>query len=239
MSPAPLNIAPPARRPNLAQSVAQQLLELIHKRELAAGDKLPSEMELKEAFGVGRSTVREAINGLVALGVVEVRHGHGAFVCADPTPSPETVDAAIRGGVTRDLLEARAAMEVAIAQYAAERADDEDLEAIRQCLRSAEEEIAQGGGAVEEAGRFHLLLAEAARNQICCEFIRMILSMMEERGVALSEHEGYPEWELEAHRGIFEAVSSGDGERARRAMARHLSDMQTIHTEGWHHFVAR
>ena len=45
--------------------------------------------------------------------------------------------------------------------------------------------------------------------------------------------EGYPQWELAAHRVVFEAVSSGDSERARRAMARHLRDMQTIHAEGW------
>ena len=99
---APLKIEPTARRSNLAQTVAQQLLGLIHEQGLDAGQKLPSEMELKDAFGVGRSTIREAINGLVALGVVEVRHGHGAFVRAAPEASLETVDAAIRRGVTGD-----------------------------------------------------------------------------------------------------------------------------------------
>jgi GntR family transcriptional repressor for pyruvate dehydrogenase complex len=237
----PLGIEPPQRRPNLAQSVARQLLELIEKRGLVAGDKLPSEMEMKEAFGVGRSTIREALNGLVTLGVIEVRHGHGAFVIGEPssTTSPETVDAAIRSSVDADLLEARAAMEVTIAEYAAQRADEEDLAAIRECLASAEEQIAQGGGGVVEGGRFHLLIAEAARNEICSQFIRMILSMMEERGVALAAEEGYPEWELAAHRVVFEAVSSGDSERARRAMARHLREMQMIHAEGWRSFHGR
>ena len=237
--PNPLKLEPAERRPNLAQTVAQQLLELIHKQHLAAGDKLPSEMEMKEAFGVGRSTIREALNGLVTLGVIEVRHGHGAFVLGDPTPSPETIDAAIRRGVARDLLEARAAMEVAIAEYAALRADEDDLAAIRECLDAAEEEIGRGGGGVKEGGRFHLLLAEAARNAICSQFIRMILSMMEERGTALSQEQGYPQWEVAAHRGIFEAVSSGDSERARVAMAQHLRDMQAIHSDGWQRFRAR
>lgn len=234
-----LNVEPAARRPNLAQTVAQQLLELIQKGELGPGDKLPSEMELKDAFGVGRSTIREAINGLVALGAVEVRHGHGAFVLANPTASAEPLDAAIRRSVTRDLLEARAAMEVAIAQYAAERADEDDLASIAECLRLAEDQVARGVSAVVEGGRFHLLLAEATRNEICAQFIRMVLSMMEDRGVALSEQEGYPEWELAAHRTVFDAVCSGDGERARRAMARHLRDMQLIHTDGWPSFRAR
>jgi GntR family transcriptional regulator, transcriptional repressor for pyruvate dehydrogenase complex len=241
----PLNVEPPARRPNLAQTVAQQLLDLIKQGRLGPGDRLPSEMELKDAFSVGRSTIREAINGLVALGVVEVRHGHGAFVLASPVAGPETadtsetVDAAIRRGVARDLREARAAMEVAIAQYAAERADEDDLQAIADCLRAAEEQVARGVSSVKEGGRFHLLIAEATRNEICAQFIRMILSMMEERGAALNEQEGYPEWELAAHRTVFEAVSSGDGERARRAMSRHLRDMQMIHADGWPAFRAR
>ena len=51
---------------------------------------------MKEAFGVGRSTIREALNGLVTLGVIEVRHGQGAFVLGAPAASPETVDDAIR-----------------------------------------------------------------------------------------------------------------------------------------------
>jgi GntR family transcriptional repressor for pyruvate dehydrogenase complex len=236
--PNPLKLEPPARRPNLAQAVAQQLLELIQNRQLVAGDRLPSEMEMKEAFGVGRSTIREALNGLVTLGVIEVRHGHGAFVLGDPTPSPETIDAAIRRGVARDLLEARAAMEVAIAEYAALRADEDDLAAIGECLDAAEQDIARGGGGVKDGGRFHLLLAEAARNAICSQFIRMILSMMEERGTALSQEKGYPQWEIAAHRAVFEAVRSGDGELARLAMAQHLRDMQAIHADGWQRFGA-
>jgi GntR family transcriptional repressor for pyruvate dehydrogenase complex len=237
----PLGIEPPQRRPNLAQTVAQQLLELIEKRGLGTGDKLPSEMEMKDAFGVGRSTIREALNGLVTLGVIEVRHGHGAFVIGEPpaTTSPETVDAAIRSSVDADLLEARAAMEVAIAEYAAQRADEDDLAAIRECLANAGVQIANGGGGVEEGGRFHLLIAEAARNAICSQFIRMILSKMGERGLALAAEDGYPEWELAAHHVVFEAISSGDSERARRAMARHLRDMQMIHAEGWQRFHSR
>ena len=237
--PRPLRIEPSARRPSLSQTVAQQLLDLIRENALVAGDKLPSEMELKEAFGVGRSTIREALNGLVSLGVIEVRHGHGAYVRSTPAMTSDALDAAVGRGITRELLEARAAMEVAIAQYAAERAEESDLDALRECLEAAEREIDAGGRGVEEGARFHLLLAEAAQNSICCQFIRMILGLLQERGVELSEADGYSRWEVEAHRDVYEAVSSGDGERARRAMVRHLRDMQAIHMEGWDAFRLR
>ena len=70
---------------------------------------MPSERELMQALNVGRSTVREALNGLVMLGVIEIRHGQGAFVTERPhsQAEPEAIAAALAKGVTRDLLEVR------------------------------------------------------------------------------------------------------------------------------------
>ena len=52
---------------------------------------MPSERELTKDLGVGRSTVREALNGLAMLGIVEIRHGQGVFVTGDPMPAQRTV----------------------------------------------------------------------------------------------------------------------------------------------------
>ena len=70
----------PAPRRKLSETVADQLLVAV--RELPPGTKVPSERELTKELGVGRSTVREALNGLAMLGVVEIRHGQGVFVTA-------------------------------------------------------------------------------------------------------------------------------------------------------------
>src|SRR5207253_7246709 len=74
----------PVPRRKLTDTVAQQLLAEIRQRGLTAGTRMPSERELQRALGVGRSTVREAMTGLAMLGVVEIRHGEGAFVAVDP-----------------------------------------------------------------------------------------------------------------------------------------------------------
>ncbi|MDP9242639.1 MAG: GntR family transcriptional regulator, partial [Actinomycetota bacterium] len=71
-----------APRKKLAETVAHQILEAI--RDLAPGTRLPPERELTKRLGVGRSTVREALNGLAMIGVVEIRHGQGVFV-TEPT----------------------------------------------------------------------------------------------------------------------------------------------------------
>ena len=88
---ATINLSPISRS-KLAESVAQQLLEQIRTKGLAPGTRMPSERELMTALGVGRSTIREAMNGLALLGVVDVRHGQGAFVV-----NPDAGTAAPRG----------------------------------------------------------------------------------------------------------------------------------------------
>src|SRR5689334_18909950 len=103
----PLEQAP---RRKLAETVAQQLLEAV--RTLEPGTRIPSEKELTQMLGVGRSTVREALNGLALLGTVEIRHGQGVFVAppaAVETSSaePDVIARALTKGVTHDLLEAR------------------------------------------------------------------------------------------------------------------------------------
>src|ERR687887_1934589 len=75
----PLTLTP-APRSKLAATVAQQILDEIRGKRLERGTRVPSERQLMEALGVGRSTIREAINGLAMLGVLEIRHGQGAFV---------------------------------------------------------------------------------------------------------------------------------------------------------------
>jgi GntR family transcriptional repressor for pyruvate dehydrogenase complex len=231
------NIEPPVRR-NLAQAVAGQLMQLITSGQLQPGDRLPSETELKERFGVGRSTVREALNGLVLLGAIEVRHGQGAVVIGAPTPTQSALDGALRKALNSELLEAREVMEIAIARCAAERGSDDDFGRLRAILDEADAKVAQEGVAIAEATTFHLVLAEAAKNRIFAEFLQSIMPLLEQRGTELREV-GYAEWEVGAHRAVYSAVASGDGERAARAMARHLQDMRVILRDGWAAFRLR
>ena len=115
--------------------------------------------------------------------------------------------------------------------------------ALRALVDEAERKVEDGGAAVEEAVEFHRVLAEASGNPIFIEFIQMILGLLEERGETLKPEPGYAAWEVEMHRGLYDAVASGDPARARTEMERHLGDMQEILRDGWdaysrHHGVS-
>ena len=129
----------PAPRRKLTETVAEQLMAAI--RELPPGTKVPSERELTKDLGVGRSTVREALNGLAMLGVVEIRHGQGVFVTEEAPAQdsePSAITAALERGVTNEFIEARLIVEVEVARLAARRRTDEDLARLEAALEVQE-----------------------------------------------------------------------------------------------------
>jgi GntR family transcriptional repressor for pyruvate dehydrogenase complex len=191
---------------------------------------MPSERELMAGLAVGRSTVREALNGLAMLGVIEIRHGQGAFV-ANPSPSPSSpeITAALAKGVTRDLLEAREPLETEIARLAARRRTEADLSELRRVLERHERALRAGRPAARWSARFHVELAEAAHNEVLAGFVASIAKLLAARGPALEKLPGYREWELREHTGLFEAVEAGDPDLAARRMAKHLAQVANYH----------
>jgi GntR family transcriptional regulator, transcriptional repressor for pyruvate dehydrogenase complex len=221
-----------APRKKLAETVAQQILDAI--RDLAPGTRLPPERELTKQLGVGRSTVREALNGLAMIGVVEIRHGQGVFVT-----EPSRITAGLDDrrslppkAITDELLEARRIVEVELARLAAERRTDEDLEKMQSLLDAHRADLEAMRGPVMEASQFHLLVVDAARNQLLAEIVRPFFRLMLERGPQLYQTEdGYAQWELEQHSGIADAIRSGDGALARTRMMEHVTSMADRYDE--------
>src|SRR5881392_2050155 len=129
-SPARVSLEPASRR-KLSEAVAEQLMDAF--RDLPPGTKVPSERELTKDLGVGRSTVREALNGLAVLGVLTIRHGQGAFIAEDGDAAAQgaaphaALTAALERAETAEYIEARLTVEVQVARLAAERRTDEDL----------------------------------------------------------------------------------------------------------------
>jgi GntR family transcriptional repressor for pyruvate dehydrogenase complex len=216
----------PAPRRKLTETVAEQLVAAI--RELPPGTKVPSERELTRELGVGRSTVREALNGLAMLGIVEIRHGQGVFVSTEPPQGgePSSITAALERGVTNEFIEARLIVEVEVARLAARRRTDEDLARLEAAL--AEQEARLRGdldALVDVAAHFNVLLAEAAHNEVLSAIIQSFVALMVERGPRVYSLEGFGEWDLQEHRGLYEAVRDRDAERAARLMREHIEEL--------------
>ncbi len=234
MSPQPAEAAislSPISRSKLAETVAQQLLGQIRSNGLAPGTRMPSERELMSALGVGRSTIREAMNGLAMLGVLEIRHGQGAFVLNPEGGAalPRGIAAALSRGITLDLFEARRLVEVHVARLAAERRTDADLSEIADCLADHARAIASGELAVEPSVRFHVRIGEAAHSEVLSSFVSSFVEMMTERGPLLEAVDGYREWELAQHRSVFEPIRDGNPKLAARRMAAHLDAVVPYH----------
>lgn len=226
-----LQLTPIGQRNNLSETVSQQLLAEIREKGLPPGTRLPTERELMEALGVGRSTVREAINGLAMMGVLEIRRGHGAFVLNPEAglEQPSAISLAVARGVTADLFEARRLVEPFGASLAAERRTEADLRDIAKALSDHEEALHAGELGVEPAVRFHLEVAEATHNDVIAGFVHSFQDPLAQRGPVLEEMEGFRKWEVEQHRSVFEPIEAGDPELAHERMLRHLEAVLPYH----------
>src|ERR1700733_9528054 len=220
--PPPFSLAP-ARRQKLADTVVEQILAEVNQRGLKPGTRMPSERELQRLLGVGRSTVREAMTGLSALGVVDIRHGEGAFVARDPAVfgATDEIATALSKGVTRVLLEARRPIETEIARLAALRRTDSDLNALRAILKEHADLMAAHQSAARQAAQFHLLLADSAHNEVLAGFVASYRRLLVDRGPHLEQIEGYRAWELEGHRRLLSAVDAANPELATTLMQEH------------------
>jgi DNA-binding FadR family transcriptional regulator len=70
----------PIQNQKISERIITQFEELIHSQRLKPGDRLPSERELTEMFGVGRPTIREALQSLQMVGLMDVQQGRGSFI---------------------------------------------------------------------------------------------------------------------------------------------------------------
>ncbi len=219
--------------PKLSDVLAATLLREI-REDLSPGTRLSSERELMARFGAGRSTIREVINGLAILGVLEIRAGQGAFV-ADPeagtAQAPHAIAAALTRGVTADLFEAAGLIEVSTARLAARRRTAADLDALTRVVNAHAEAIVARQPVTEQVLRFHIRLARAARNELLAEAAECITQLLHQRGAALERLVGYREWELGEHCSVLAAVTSADPERAAAQMRAHLDELVAWHDE--------
>lgn len=222
-----------SKPPSIPEVVLEEIQRLIDEGELRPGDRLPSETELAERFGVGRSSIREAMRVLHLLGVIEVIQGKGTFV-RQPGILPLMIDWSriAQMGVIAEVMEARQFIEVLLAQLAAERATDEDMEALRAALEHSRESLPNLESSVEAGVNFHLVLADAAHNQVLALMYRTIRDLYLETARQTRVTPEIARNRLHDHERIFEAVLARDPEAAAQAMKEHLEKAYQILTAG-------
>lgn len=209
-------------RQTLVPQVIEQLRTQIDAGEWPIGSRIPTEPELVEALGVGRNTVREAVNALVHAGVLERRQGSGTYV----TASDE-----LTGAVSRHLakaerseaIEVRRAFEVEAARLAAVRRTPHDLKVLETALAAREAAWTSGDVAefVEADLKLHHLVMAAAHNRMLSD---LYASFGEALRASLSGTIGdrlRPENYCD-HSELVAAIAAGDPERAATAAGSYL-----------------
>lgn len=213
-----------SREPRLSDKVADMMLESILSRRLKVGDRLPSERELGEQFGVSRTVVREAVRALVAKGVIEVRSGSGLRVAAvDAAAVSESMSLFLRGGTLdfENVHEVRRLLEVHIAGLAAERATEEDVARLAEVHERMEREAGDVEAAARDDLEFHRLIARATHNELYLVLMDSIgVSLIDIRRANLGS--GSAPQTLEQHARVLDRIAGHDVEGARAAMSEHL-----------------
>lgn len=222
----------PVRPLALKERVIRQLTRLIEEGVLSPGDQLPSERELSEELQVSRGTVREAVQFLGALGLVEVRHGSGTFVRLRTDPSElrdEWREWTIRhAGRIHDLLEIRKGLEPFAAELAAHRATEEDLVAMEEALEQMVPamDLPDVTALIQADVAFHHALCAAAGNDALSEFADALgEQLIQERGT-IWNLPGRPARSLAEHEAIRDAVRARDPAAARQAVFAHLESVE-------------
>ncbi len=222
----------PRRRGGLVGEVVDHLSAAIREGRLASGDKLPTESEIMQHYGISRTVVREALSQLQAAGLVETRHGIGTFVRPPPAPSNFRIDAddfATLADVI-SVLELRISLETEAAGLAAQRRGEENLRAMQAALQAFHESIRNDSDAVPSDFQFHMEVARATGNRHFAELMTYLGTMIIPR-TRLNTARTAPEGRLPylqrvnaEHETIYIAIRDRDAEAARAAMRTHLSN---------------
>ncbi|MBU8809541.1 FadR/GntR family transcriptional regulator [Mycolicibacterium goodii] len=212
----------PVTRPRLYEVIVEQLCAYIYNNDMEPGDRLPAERDLAAKLGVSRASLSQALVALEVQGVLSVRHGDGAILIRRPTE--EGSIRALREHADRipDIIEAREALEVKLAELAAQRRTDAEMAAIDAAIATMEKEVEAGERGVVGDEMFHEAITSAAHSSLLAKLMHEIAGLIRETRIESLSQENRPRASLEGHRRIADAIRKQDSQGAALAMAEHI-----------------
>lgn len=229
----------PIIRTSLSDKIIEQIIDLISRKVLKPGQRLPSEKELCKRFGVGRTSIREALRSLAVVGILDGRVGEGTFVSKN---NQRYFERNLHWGLlldrkkVEDLIEIRLMLETQTAFSAAQKATQTNLESMQETILGMKVSIDKPSQYLEFDLKFHLLVAEATQNSILYHLVTMTRSYLQEW---IKESLDDPstvkariraESSIQEHQEILEAITIHQAEKALKAMREHiLSSSKDLH----------
>lgn len=209
--------------------IIRQIRGLITSGQLKPGDKLPSERQLAERLGIGRSYVRDAIRKLEFYGILKTVPQSGTIISGLGITALEGLISdvlAIEETDFASLVETRVILEIHSASLAAQRRTEDDITALQKALTAYEDKLAIENLAVEEDLLFHLKIAEASKNKALKSLMLIItpdiISSYSKLKVC---NTNTVKKTIEEHRDILDFIIRQESLEVERAMKAHLNDV--------------
>jgi len=210
------------------EKVVKQILKNLETGEMKQGDKLPTQEKLGEIFGVGRSSIREAMNALAIMGYLDITAGKGTFISDNiPTPKSTISQTSLFNDDTNfhNLMEIRELLECYAVEQAAKKAEDEDLALLKKTINKLDRCVIEIENFLKEDLAFHIAISKAAKIPEIGKIIEMIhRTINKETTVSLTTSKSVKVTKaVETARHIYHTIISGEGAKAARYMRNHLS----------------
>lgn len=224
------------QRLTVVHQVMEQIRSMIASGEYQPGDRLPTEQQLAERFGLGRSTIREAIKIFNYLGILESRTARGTYICDRTSISAEALTWSVLLGTRElsELIEIRGALELwSILRFteAVGRQEEGALQALEQ-LRRLVEKMRQAGSDRRDEGRidadyeFHQIIIMVGGNSVFSSIYSTLRSFMKEEISRSQDKYPDPRVIAEEHQTIVDALGGGNPAEAERVCLGHIENIK-------------
>jgi GntR family transcriptional repressor for pyruvate dehydrogenase complex len=228
----------PIKPKRMSDQVFEQLKDLIFRGHIKPGERLMTERELAQNLGVSRPTVREAINKLAAMHLIEHRQGQGTFVNPPNAGADKNPLAAVINGQDAslmNLLEVRLGLECNAVALAAQRATEEDVRELEKSLQEMAAAIGEGNLGSDADITFHMAIAYATKNVVQIHIMKSLYDLLfhgiQENLQHLYTEPMNPKEILRQHTDILDAIRQRDPDAAYAAMKRHITFVQEFFKE--------
>jgi DNA-binding FadR family transcriptional regulator len=225
-------------RRKLSDEVFDRLERMITSGELKPGDEMPSERVLMERFGVGRPAIREAMQSLAGMGLVNISHGERAKVLKLTAQSifrQVDLTAKIMLSQSNDSLEnlksARIFFERGMAREAAQRATSADIEALKAIISRQRESLGNAEDFISADMQFHTRIAQISGNPIFAAVSEAMLAWLREYHTEMLIWTGKEKFTLVEHEEIVERLAARDADGAESAVLKHLERSRALYTK--------
>ncbi|MCF8128987.1 MAG: FadR family transcriptional regulator [Deltaproteobacteria bacterium] len=219
----------PIKLRRISDEIVEQIKSLILQGSLRPGESLPPERTLAKALNVSRVSLREALNTLQGMGLLEIQQGNRTCVRPITTRSIHDPLVSFAKGSPENIMkifEIRKYLELGIVALAAERATDEQIAYLEKLLREMEEDLQMNRLGAKSDHEFHTTLAEATHNEAYIHLVNTIYDLLQEElriawgGVFRKRN--MREELFYQHKNILEAVKQRDPEKSRASALAHL-----------------